>query len=113
MELRAALGQGQDPLSAGIEQPIRERNRLYLSPDSTSNTRRLGSSERRAARTQPAVPAGDRCRLGDQDEDKGDPTSSYNYDVVLGVKQLLNDDVVGVGNILEVLEEARSTFSRL
>ena len=59
---------------------------------------------------------GGRCQLRNQDRDKGEPTSSYDYDVVLGAKQLLNDDVVGVGNILEVLEGARSlrgTFSRL
>lgn len=44
----------------------RSRSESYLSPDSISNTRRLGSSERRAARTQPAVPTGDNNRLGDQ-----------------------------------------------
>ena len=104
MELRAALDQGQDPLSTCFEQPIRERSRLHLSPDSTSKTRRPGSSERRAARTQPAVPVGGRYQLRYQDRDKGGPASAYDYDVELGIKQPLNDDVVRVGNVLEVLK---------
>ena len=65
------------------------RSRVYLSPDSTSNTRRLGSSVRRAARTQPAVPAGGCCWLSEQDRNKQRLASSYDDDVVLGVKRLL------------------------
>jgi hypothetical protein len=47
------------------DQEVRSRSK-YLSPDSISKTRRWGSSESRAARTQPAVPTGDLCRLGNQ-----------------------------------------------
>ena len=79
---------------------------MYLSPDSTSSTRRLGSSERRAARTQPAVPAGG-CRLRDQGRVKGEGVlaSSYDDDVVLGIKRLLARGAVRC-DILEVFEEA-------
>ena len=74
------------------------RSRMYLSPDSISSTRRLGSSERRAARTQPAVPTGEFSRLGDPetDGDKRKLASSYDDDVVLRPKQVLSDDTVGV-----------------
>lgn len=80
---------------------------MYLSPDSTSSTRRLGSSERRAARTQPAVPAGGCCRLRDQGRVKGEGVlaSSYDDDVVLGIKRLLARGAVRC-DILEVFEEA-------
>lgn len=82
-----------------------QRDPAYLSPDSTTSTRRLGSSVRRAARTQPAVPAGGCCRLGGQGGDGERLASSYDDNVVLGVEQLSG---VGVGrDTLEVLEEGR------
>ena len=60
---------------------------------------------RRAARTQPAVPAGGCCQLRGQDGDGERLASSYDDDVVLGVEQLSG---VGVGrDTLEVLEEGR------
>ena len=59
----------------------------YLSPDSINKTLKLGSSERRAARTQPAVPTGDFSHLGDGD--KGKLASSHDDDIVLGPKQVL------------------------
>ena len=60
---------------------------------------------RRAARTQPAVPAGGCCWLRDQSRDGERLASSYDDDVVLRVKQL--SAVSMGGDILEVFEEAR------
>ena len=85
---------------------------IYLSPDSTSNTRRLGSSERRAARTQPAVPAGVFYQLGAKMDGKsGELASSDDDDVVLRlVKRLLAGKTArgDIGrNIVEVREEKR------
>ena len=76
---------------------------MYLSPDSISRTRRIGSSERREARTQPAVPTGHFSRFG-TGEDKGKLTPSYNDDVVLELKQSFASDTVSVNLRREVPE---------
>ena len=79
------------------------RSRMYLSPDSISKTRRLGSSERREARTQPAVPIECLVVWG-LDGDSGKLASSYDDHVVLRLKQLLTGDAVRANSGREVPE---------
>jgi hypothetical protein len=88
---------------------ISEDSLRYLSPDSTNSTRKLGSSERRAARTQPAVPArsGDRLSVEDQEgRDNKGPASSHDNDVELRVRRDATSAGVSRG-ILEVCEQGR------
>ena len=87
------------------------RSRMYLSPDSISRTRRLGSSERRAARTQPAVPI-EYLVVWGLDGDNGKLASSYDDHVVLRLKQLLAGDAIRANSGREVPEIFEERFLR-
>ena len=85
------------------------RSRMYLSPDSISRTRRLGPSERRAARTQPAVPI-EYLVVWGLDGDSGKLASSYDDHVVLRLKQLLTGDAIRANSgreFSEIFKEER------